>query len=193
VLVPRPETEELATLALERAPQGGSIVDLGTGSGALAIALAVERPDLRLVAVDVSHNALELAKANAARHGVAERIVFELGSWWEPLGGSEFDLVVSNPPYVDPQAPAGLAPDVRAHEPPLALFTAPGDPASCYRAIAAGLPAHLRPGGWLVAETGVGASGPALAWLQQQPFLQAVELRPDFAGIDRYLLAQRRG
>ena len=192
VLVPRPETEELATLALERAPQGGSVVDLGTGSGALAIALAVERPDLRLVAVDVSHNALELAKANAARHGVAERITFAHGSWWEPLGGSAFDLVVSNPPYVDPQAPAGLAPDVRAHEPPLALFTAPGDPASCYRAIVAGVPAHLRPGGWLVAETGVGASGPALAWLQQQPFLQAVELRPDFAGIDRYLLAQRR-
>jgi len=192
VLVPRPETEELAGLAIERAPQGGMVVDLGTGSGAIAIALAVERPDLQLVAVELSKNALAIAMANAARHGVAARIGFRLGSWWEPVGEQTFDLVVSNPPYIDPGQPTGLAPDVRAHEPPLALFTAAGDPVSCYRAIVAGLEAHLRPGGWLLAETGLGASAAALALLQQQPFLQAVELRADFAGIDRYLLAQRR-
>ena len=194
VLIPRPETEELVTLALERAPQGARVIDLGTGSGALAIALAVERPDLSVSAVEVSKNALLLAQQNAARHGVADRITFWLGSWWAPVpAAATFDLVVSNPPYIDPAAPHGLAADVKAHEPPLALFSASGDPISCYREIAAGLAAHLAPGGWFLAETGQGASAAALALLEQQPELAAASLSVDFAGVDRYLLSQRRG
>ncbi len=191
VLIPRPETEELVTLALERAPQGARVIDLGTGSGAIAIALAAERPDLVVTAVEVSKNALALAQQNAARHAVADRITFLLGSWWAPVpGAATYDVVVSNPPYIDPAAPHGLAADVKAYEPPLALFSTAGDGISCYREIAAGLAAHLAPGGWFLAETGLGASAAALALLQQQPELAAASIVADFAGLDRYLLAR---
>jgi release factor glutamine methyltransferase len=192
VLVPRPETEDLVSLALDRAPQGGRVVDLGTGSGAIAIAIAKERPDLRVTAVEVSRNALQLATSNAAHHGLGDRVDFRLGSWWEPIAADElYDVVVSNPPYIDPAAPLGLAADVKAHEPPLALFTASGDVLSCYRAIVAGLPQHLAAGGWFLTETGPCASVAALGLLQQQAFLADAALQPDFAGLDRYLLARR--
>jgi release factor glutamine methyltransferase len=172
--------------------EGARVADLGTGSGAIAVALAVERPDLRVLATDASKNALLVARANVMRHSVQDRVELLPGSWWEPVPAeARFHLVVSNPPYIDPQATAGLAPDVRAHEPPLALFTAPGDVLSCYRAIIAGLETRLRPGGWFVAETGQGASEAALALLQAQPFLGDVQLLKDHAGLDRILLAQR--
>lgn len=193
VLIPRPETEELVGLALELAPVGARVLDLGTGSGAIAIALAKERSDLSLVAVDCSRNALAVAVANAAKHGVADRIVFLSGSWWQPVAADAvFDVVVSNPPYIDPAAPHGLAADVAAFEPPLALYSDPGDPASCYRAIVAGLGAHLAPGGWFVAETGLGASDAGLAVLQQEPGLEGALLVPDLAGLPRFLRARRR-
>jgi release factor glutamine methyltransferase len=192
VLIPRPETELLVDHVLARAPQGGRVLDLGTGSGAIAIALASERPDLRVVATDQSKNALAVAAANVARLGFGDRIELRSGDWWQAVAsGSTFDVVVSNPPYIDPQAPHGIAADVAAHEPPLALYSAAGDVVSCYRTIAAGLAGHLVGGGWFVAETGVGASGPALALLRQQSFLTDVRLLPDPAGIDRFLLAQR--
>ncbi|MEO6597348.1 MAG: peptide chain release factor N(5)-glutamine methyltransferase [Planctomycetota bacterium] len=192
VLVPRPETEELVGHALERAPAGARVLDLGTGSGAIAIALAVERPDVRVLAVEASKNALAVARANVARHGVSERVELALGSWWQAVpDGARFDLVVSNPPYIDPSARDGLAADVAAHEPPLALFAAPGDAISCYREIVAGLAERLCAGGWLVAETGVGASAAARELLQAQAFLTDVQLLPDSAGIDRHLLARR--
>lgn len=192
VLIPRPETEELVELALTLAPTGGLVADLGTGSGAIAIALAVARPDLRVVAVDVSKNALAVAASNVQRHGVQARVTLLHGSFWEAVpADAVFDLVVSNPPYIDPQRPDGLAADVKAHEPPLALFTAPGDVLSCYRAIVQGLATKLRTGGWFCAETGLGASGPARELLAEQPFLTAVELRQDTAQLERFLLAQR--
>lgn len=193
VLIPRPETEELVDHALQRAAAGATIADLGTGSGAIAIGLAVERADLRVLATDTSRNALSLARANAARHGVGDRVTFAHGEWWEAVpAGAVFDLVVSNPPYIDPKAPVGLAADVAAHEPPLALFSAPGDAISCYRAIVRGLADRLRPGGWFVAETGLGASAAAVELLRAVPFLTAVELLPDASGAPRHLLAQRR-
>ncbi|MBL8729226.1 MAG: peptide chain release factor N(5)-glutamine methyltransferase [Planctomycetes bacterium] len=192
VLIPRPETELLVDHALCHAPQGGRVLDLGTGSGAIAIAIACERPDLRIVATDQSRNALAVAAGNVARHGVGERVELRAGDWWQAVAtSSTFDVVVSNPPYIDPQAPHGIAADVAAHEPPLALYSAAGDVVSCYRAIAAGLAQHLVAGGWFVAETGVGASSPALALLRQQPFLTDAQLLPDPAGIDRFLLARR--
>ncbi len=192
VLIPRPETEELVDQALARLPAGGRVVDLGTGSGAIAIAIAVERSDAHVVAVDQSRNALVVAEANAARHGVSDRVTFLHGSWWEPVpAGMDFDLVVSNPPYIDPSAPTGLAPDVAAHEPPLALYSAPGDPASCYRAIVAALHERLRVGGSIVVETGLGASDAALALFRTQPCLADASLVADAGGAPRFVLARR--
>ncbi len=189
-LVPRPETEGLVELALARAPQGGRVLDLGTGSGAIALAMASERPDLHVTAVDASPDALALATENVAAAGLAERIDVRLGSWFEPVDGQTFDVVVSNPPYVDPAHPELLADDVRRFEPHAALFTPPGDPAACYRAIAAGAAAGLAPGGWLLFETGVEAADAALAFLRTQTFLTDIGLQPDLAGLPRYLLAR---
>lgn len=192
VLIPRPETELLVDHVLARAPADARVLDLGTGSGAIAIALAAERPDLRVVASDQSRNALEVAAANVARHGLGDRVELRAGDWWAAVGDAPpFDVVVSNPPYIDPSAPQGLAADVAAHEPPLALYTATGDVASCYRAIASGLERGLASGGWFVAETGVGASEPALQLLRACAHLVDVQLLSDEAGIDRFLLARR--
>jgi len=194
VLIPRPETEELVDVALELLADAADpeVLDLGTGSGAIAIAIASEFPSARVVAVDASQNALTVARSNAAGNDVAERVAFAHGSWWEPIEASRsFDLVVTNPPYIDPQAPVGLADDVKQFEPPLALFSAPGDPASCYREIAAELATRLRPGGWFVAETGLGAAEAALEVLSTTAAMQGAQLRQDASGKPRFLLAQR--
>ena len=193
VLIPRPETEELVDIAQLRLGAGTRALDLGTGSGAIAIALAAENPLLQVTAVDVSHNALALARNNATAHHVDDRVAFVQGSWWQPVpDDAVFDLVVSNPPYIDPDKPDGLADDVRKFEPPLALFSQKGDVTSCYREIAAGLERHLAPGGWFVAETGFLAAEPALELLVSQPFLADVELLPDTAEQPRFLCARRR-
>ena len=102
-----------------------------------------------------------------------------------------FDMVVSNPPYIDPQRPDGLADDVRRFEPPLALFSAPGDPGSCYRELAAGLERHLAQGGWFVAETGLGAERAAREALAACAFLDGIELLDDAAGKPRFVVARR--
>ena len=196
VLIPRPETEELVDIAIEKlggaAGDGKRAIDLGTGSGAIAIALAVEQPSLEMVATDASQNALAVARNNASAHSVTERVQFLHGSWWQPVGDDQaFDLVVSNPPYIDPRALDGLEEDVRRFEPPLALFSAPGDVASCYRELAVGLEQHLRPGGWLLVETGVGADVVSRDVFAALPFLQQVELRDDLSGHARFVIAQR--
>lgn len=193
VLIPRPETEGLVDLALERLGAGPRrIADLGTGSGAIAIAVAHARPDATVVAVDVSEAALEIAARNVATHALAERVALVLGSWWEPLAGVEpFDLVIANPPYVDPARPELCADDVRRYEPGVALWTPPGHPGAAYEAIAAGLRRHLVPGGTVALETGIGADRAALEALQRTPGLGEVELRDDLEGRPRYLLARR--
>ena len=192
VLVPRPETEGLVELALERAPQGARCVDLGTGSGAIAVAMTAARGDLEFWAVELSRDALDVARRNAARCGVAERIHFAAGSFWEPLEDAmPFDMVVSNPPYVDPQRPDLLGEEVRRYEPAQALFTAPGDPASCYRNILSKVERGLNPGGWLILETGEAAAEQALELLERSPALGDPELRDDLQGTPRYLLARR--
>jgi release factor glutamine methyltransferase len=193
VLVPRPETEALVDLALQELPRDAAVVDLGTGSGALAIAIAAARPDVRVVATDQSRNALLVAARNVERHGLSARIELLAGDWWAACADAgPFDLLVSNPPYVDPARTDLLAPDVAQFEPPLALFAGRGDPASSYRAILAGIATHLRPGARLCCETGVEAAEPALAMFQAHAQLQDARLLPDLAGQPRYLLATRR-
>lgn len=193
VLIPRPETEELVTLALEQVPADAHVVDLGTGSGAIAIALALERPDLRVTATDASAAALSVAQRNVERHGLGGRVTLRAGSWWRACADlGPFDMVLSNPPYIDPSQSDGLDDEVRTHEPSQALFSQAGDPTSCYREILAGLGSGLRPGGAVLLETGLGAAEPALQLLQAEVELENCELREDFAGHARYLLATRR-
>lgn len=152
-LIPRPETERLVELALERLPRGVAqrVADLGTGSGAIALALALERPEAEVHAVDASPGALTVARANARRLGLG-RVVFHEGSWWGPLAGSRFDLVASNPPYIADHDPHLGEGDLR-HEPRSALASGL-DGLDDLRVIVAGAPAHLRPGGWLLVEHG---------------------------------------
>jgi release factor glutamine methyltransferase len=152
VLVPRPETELLVERALALGARGVlRVADLGTGSGAIALALAHERPGWRITATDVSESALEIARANADRLGLAP-MDFRRGNWFEPLAGERFDLLVSNPPYIAADDPAMTTPELR-HEPRLALT--PGtDGLACLQTLARGAPAHLVPGGWLLLEHG---------------------------------------
>lgn len=150
VLVPRPETELLVERALLLCAQPhAQVLDLGTGSGAIALALAVERPAWQLLGIDASAAALAVAADNAQRLGVAN-VCFAHGSWFSGLGGRRFDLVLSNPPYVDARDPGLLE---LVHEPRQALT--PGvDALADLRAIIQAAPQHLRPGGWLALEHG---------------------------------------
>ena len=153
VLIPRPETELLVDLALERIARDAhaQLLDLGTGSGCIAICLARLRPKLRVVATDVSAAALAVARANAVRHG-AERIDFRVGDCYAPVEGEVFDLIVSNPPYIAAGDPHLARGDLR-FEPEQAL-TCGVDGLSLIKRIIAGAPGRLRPGGWLLLEHG---------------------------------------
>ena len=157
VLIPRPETEWLVEKACAVTPNGGTVVDLGTGSGCIAVAVAVERPDLRVRAIDRSGAALVVARSNAHRHGVADRIEFVEGDFAAPpeSWSGTADAVVSNPPYVSEDEWAGLEPEVRDHDPKMALVPGP-DGLEAYRALLPAAARLLRPGGWLMLEFGMG-------------------------------------
>jgi release factor glutamine methyltransferase len=157
VLIPRPETETLVGLALaealRRAPggEGLRIADVGTGSGCVAVTLAVELPGARVTATDLSEAALRIARSNAARHGVTDRVELVQGSWCAPLAGRCFDVVVANPPYIPTAELAGLARDVRDHEPVLALDGG-ADGLDAYRALFPSVAGVLAAGGWSAVE-----------------------------------------
>ena len=181
VLVPRPETElvverVLAALGDGRRP---AVLDLGTGSGAIALSVAHERPDAAVTATDVSAAALAVAKRNAARLGL-QNLRFIEGSWFDPLAGSRFDVIASNPPYVAAGDPALAA---LAHEPRAALV-AGTDGLAAIEALVAAAPDHLEPGGWLIVEHGA-AHGAAARALFSAAGLAAVATRPDLAGHER--------
>jgi release factor glutamine methyltransferase len=150
VLIPRPDTELIVELALERLPAQGRVLDMGTGSGAIAVALAHTRPDARVTALDVSQAALEVARANAAANGATVRFLHS--DWYAALHGERFDLIAANPPYIaagDVHLSQG---DLRFE--PAGALTDHADGLSALRAIVAGAAAHLVPHGWLLMEHG---------------------------------------
>lgn len=178
VLVPRPETELLVEWSLELAGAAADIADLGTGSGALALSLARERPQARIVATDISQSALNVARANARSSGIAN-VGFRHGSWYAALEG-RFDLIVSNPPYIAANDPHMVA---LRHEPALAL-TDGGDGMACLREIVAGAGAHLQAGGWLLVEHGYDQGTDVRALFAAAGF-EDVQTRRDLGGQER--------
>ena len=198
VLIPRPETETLVEAALERVAagcrprEGGdpvSILDLGTGSGAIAITLACELSHADVTATDCSAAALQVAKANAAAH--AARVDFALGEWYAPVAGRRFDLIVSNPPYVAARDPHLAEGDLR-FEPRGALTDESADGLDSLRAIVAGAAAHLNPGGWLLVEHGHDQAGGVAALMAQAGCAERLSI-PDLAGIARVAGARIAG
>lgn len=180
VLVPRPETEQLVELALERLAPGERVLELGTGSGAIAVALASLRPGLKITATDISQAALAVARRNASVHGV--EIDFLRSDWFEAIGPERFDLIVSNPPYVaagDPHLERG---DVR-FEPRLALLGG-DDGLACLRAIAAQAQRHLRPGGSLILEHGYDQGESCVALVRELGYSEVAD-HSDLAGVPR--------
>lgn len=189
-LIPRPETERLVEIVSEKLadtpPQ--RVLDLGTGTGALALAFARQWPAAAIVATDASADALALAKENAAACGFAERVSFVLSDWYQALpAAAAMDLVVANPPYLSVEELAEVAPEVREYEPRQALTSGEAGRADL-RAIIAGARAQLRPGGLLALETGIAQHALLLAELTAAGF-EHVESRPDLTGRDRFLLA----
>jgi release factor glutamine methyltransferase len=188
-LIPRPETELLVELALERAPAGEVLrmVDLGTGSGAIALALAHERPQAQLIAVDVSEGALEVARANAVALGLGN-LEFRQGDWLRPLAGERFDLIASNPPYIaegDPHL------DALRYEPEPALSSG-RDGLDAIRNIVGDAPAHLRPGGWLLLEHGWD-QGEAVRGLLRAADFEDVQTRRDLEDRERVTFGRHTG
>jgi release factor glutamine methyltransferase len=186
VLIPRPETEQLAELGLAALADGGAALDLGTGSGALAIALKLGRPGAAVTAVDLSPEALEVARANAAALGA--EVAFHGGDLYAPLpAGARFDLIVSNPPYVPSGELAGLQREVQ-REPRLALDGG-ADGLSVLRRVVAGAPARLAPGGTLLLEMHESHLESLPALCLAAGFASA-EPRRDLSGLPRLTLAR---
>jgi release factor glutamine methyltransferase len=198
VLVPRPETELVVDWASELLDQRARrrlgetpaeapiVVDLGTGSGAIALALQRRHPEAHVVASDASPAALAVAGRNAARTGLALELVE--GSWWGAVGGRRFDVAVANPPYIAAGDPHLAA---LRHE-PIEALTAGADGLDALRAITAGAPAHLLPGGWLVVEHGF-EQAVAVRDLLARAGLGEVETRRDLAGRERATAGRRQG
>jgi release factor glutamine methyltransferase len=182
VLIPRPETE----LAVERAlallrPDAKEMADLGTGSGAIALAVASERPSLQIMAVDACADALEIAKRNAARLQLGT-VRFERGSWFAPLAGRRFDVVAANPPYIA-RGDVDLAAEVSRFEPEIALIAGPTG-LEAIEQIVAQAGAHLAPGGWLILEHGWTQAGAVRERLVRSGFAH-VRSHADLAGHER--------
>jgi release factor glutamine methyltransferase len=182
VLIPRPETETLVEAVLERLVPDASLLDLGTGSGAIAITLACERPGVRVTAVEAHAGALAVAEANAARL-LAPPIEFLAGSWFAPLAGRRYDVIAANPPYVAAADPHLSRGDLR-FEPQAALTDGSGDGLGSIRAIVAGAPGHLNSGGWLLLEHGYDQASAVRELLAAAGFAGLVSI-PDLAGIPR--------
>ena len=192
VLIPRPETEVLVQEVLDWASAGAeSVWDMGTGAGAVALSLAVEGTWTRVVATDVSPEALSVAADNAERYDLGGHVEFREGSLFEPLEeGERFDVIVSNPPYIAEGEKGELQPEVRDWEPPEALF-AGEDGLDVIRQLVAGAPKHLLSGGLLALECGLGQAEGIAADVQATGAFGAVRIRADLTGRPRFVTAER--
>jgi len=187
VLIPRHETELLVDLAADKLPKGGTALDLGTGSGAIAVALAHARRDSQVTATDISEAALAIARKNAAAHAVGMQFI--QGDWFDQVEG-QFDLVISNPPYIAASDPHLLQGDLR-FEPRTAL-TDEANGMMHIGSIIDGAASHLKPGGWLLLEHGYDQSVAVRALLQKAGW-QQIQSWPDLAGIERVTGAVLQG
>ena len=190
-LVPRPDTETVVELALEvcRRQERRRIADIGTGSGAILLALLSELPDATGVGTDISLEALRMARNNAARLGLTQRAAFVACNYTAALSGP-FDLIVSNPPYIRSADIAGLDREVREYDPPRALDGGP-DGLAAYRVIAPDAARLLAPGGTLIVEAGYGQSGPIAELMSASGLTPDVPPKADLAGIPRAVAGRR--
>jgi release factor glutamine methyltransferase len=189
-LIPRPETEQLVELVLGRLGGRVRVLELGTGTGAIALALRAARPELEVVATDVSREALALARENASVLGLGEGLVLREGSWYDVVPpGEHFDVVVANPPYVAEEEHAVLDPWVREFEPRGALVAGPTG-LECLAELISGLELVLAPGGFAAFEIGE-RQGEALSRMASRAGLIA-EVHRDLAGRDRFLVLEMR-
>lgn len=196
VLIPRPETERLVEEALSiliniSSKKISSVLELGTGSGAIAISLAREMKDIVLVATDLSEDALWVARENAKQASVSDKIRFVKGDLLQPFRSGElFDLILSNPPYIPDSEIDGLAGEVKDHEPLIALKGGK-DGLDFYRRLLVQVPSYLKREGWLLLEVGNAQAGQVSELIEADGHFQKVECLQDLSGIERVVKAQR--
>ncbi len=192
VLIPRPETEFIVEEVLALAPRDARplIVDVGTGSGCIAVVLAHEIPGARVIATDLSRHALGVARRNAVRHGVGGRVRFVETSFLDGIA-NPVDIIVSNPPYVPSVSHPALSPEVRDYEPPVAVF-AGEDGLDALRSVLVGAASALAPGGWLVMEFGCGQDDGVVALVNEVPELDVVKIRHDLQDIPRTIICRKK-
>ena len=193
VLIPRPETEGLVEAVNELFPDREAplrAADVCTGSGCVAVAIAFERRQARIVATDASAAALEIAQRNTVRHGVTDRVECVQGDLLEPLNGA-FDLILANPPYVPSGSRRALQPEVRDHEPEMALF-AGADGLDITRRLVSGSADRLEPGGYLIFEFGDGQESAISELISASDSLKMIGIKHDLQGIERIAIARRR-
>ncbi len=189
VLIPRGDTETLVEAALQVLPQGGSLLDIGVGSGAIALAIAHERPDAQVEGIDISPAALALATENAQTLGLAARVTLRQGDLFALNASRQYDVIVSNPPYIAAGEQATLMPEVRDFEPALALF-AGDDGLDCYRALIPAAKGALRNSGYLLVEVGAGQAAAVAELLAVAGYAEIFTNR-DLAGIDRVVAGRK--
>ncbi|MEZ6143452.1 MAG: peptide chain release factor N(5)-glutamine methyltransferase [Zavarzinella sp.] len=193
VLIPRPDTEVLVMEALRLidAKKPAQILDMGTGSGCIAVTLAKSLPLAHLQAIDLSLDALEVAKGNAALHSVGDRLQFLHGDWWQAVSpDATFDLIATNPPYISEAEWTEVDAGVKNFEPTMALL-APPDGLRFYRSLATDAAAHLHHGGHLLAEIGYQQGIAVKELFAAQPEWANIRILKDFSGNDRVLAATR--
>lgn len=196
VLIPRPETEILVEGAVnslkERDINGATVLDLCAGSGCIAVSIAKELPYSSVYAVDISAGAIEIARENAKRHGVEDRIIFLVGDLFEPVEPLDLEgkiaLIVSNPPYVSKKEMEGLQPEIKEYEPLHALYGGE-DGLDFYKRIIHESPFYLSPGGLIIMEIGYGQADSVKGLLEKGGVFTHIEVKKDLAGLDRVIKA----